>query len=250
MRTFPLICAVLMLASCNQTPPPPKVAIQNTPPQNPAAARVAPLGKLINANDSSPIVVSDGSIKVSHKPGSYFRVHGPSHASLKLANHNLAFLGYLCDPGTTGCASVSTCIQEDATGTNFNTSACYLNVDPTDSADNSNTSWALSLCDTAAPCSSSTPPVTMAWDNTGNDFERIDMNTTSSFTLAGDEKKNGPALTYVTKPVGHLKSARLAVTTSSTVPPSTVIYDFDLSSAGAALNLTYVCYGSGNACKP
>jgi hypothetical protein len=233
MRTITPICALLLLTSCNKT----------------TEQAVPPLHIYSNPDDSSPIIISDGSIQVQHyKTGSHFRIHGPKHADLKLAAYQLTVLGYGCDPtkGTTGhCnplsgTSISNCTSN--TGNVVNTSACQFNIDPTAPA--AQTSWQLSLCDTAAPCASN-PNVTLGWDT--SDYEKVDMKSTSGLTVTGDES-HGPVLKYATN---TLSSARLTVTTTAAGVVSSVYYDFDLSASIKQLEMAYDCRASGNvSCKP
>jgi hypothetical protein len=222
MRTVPLICAMLLFKACQPSlSPPPKAPDEHI---------------LGNPADSSPIIISDGQITINHKePGSYFRVHAPNHASMKLADHNLSILGYGCDP-----TNLATCSSSTQCTTN-NTAACYLNIDPTDSADHNKTTWTLYLCDSAS-CSSGTARITMTWNNTGNDVEKIDMKTTSTFTLSGDDSTKGPALLSGS----DLMSAQLSVAGSSTTT-----YNFVFNATITYMRMLYICNASGNnTCAP
>lgn len=219
MRTVILTCTLLALSSCQPTPPPPRAA--------------AFVHVLQNANDSSPIVVSDGAINIQHKKaGSHFRIHGLKHAALKLANHNVSVLGFNCDPSDTKTCRNSTCAPNNPTA-----SICFLPVDPTDSG-NPNSSWTLYLC-TTANCSSGGYVATLTWDNVNNDLEKVELKTTDQFTLGGDDA-NGPLLSTGAM---DLKSAQLVVT-----GPNAGTYTFNFSPTDK-LKLSYVCYGSGNTCK-
>jgi hypothetical protein len=270
MRTLTLICAVLLIASCGKPP--------DNPAPGPSPAARFPFGG--GGVDSSPIIISDGSIKVSHsEAGSYFSVLGPGSAFLKLANHEPNTLGFGCNPSptaTTNACPTTTPVCGANTGSFVNTIPCTLPVDPANvDTPTSTTTWTLSLCDsstaTYATCGgSSTPvPVTLIWPSpsTPGDFERIDATTTppgtttssGNFTLDVDPSVKGPALKYVNPGASSttkftLVSARLsqAVTTTSTstngnittitTTTANTVYDFNLTTSSSAITRLMMTY--------
>uniref|UniRef100_Q01QI8 Lipoprotein n=1 Tax=Solibacter usitatus (strain Ellin6076) TaxID=234267 RepID=Q01QI8_SOLUE len=254
MRTLTLVCTFVVLTSCvdkkaNQKPPAavrPAQAQVRAPAQQPVPRPEDrdPI-HIFGTDESSPIIISDGSIKVEHHlRGSHFRVHAKDHAVLKLANFEVNQLGFGCDPtlpsGASSCTAVGTCAASNTA------TACKLVISPKASP---GYSWKLDLCDTVNPCTSAAAAVTLLWDSKGRpDFERIDIQTIGNFTLDG----NGvPIVKYVRDPAhpnsSHLLSAHLTVTDAMGMP---TLYDFDLTGPYTALELSYDCSGSGNTCRP
>lgn len=252
MRTFLLICTAMTLASCNrsssqtQNPRPP---IRPQPPlPGPARGKGPPL-------DSSPIIVSDGSIRIGQKNTlSHFRVLKKGEGFLKLANYEPYIVGYNCDPSPTanGCSPMDppdpnlTC-----EATNANNNPCYVYVDPVDPV-NAGKTWSLYLCDWSAtlPCTKDTAQVTLAWPK-GSDLERIEMTTKAGSTFMADSAdEGGPGFRYFDptiqpNAVPHLHYATLEVMGRRAT------YSFQLTSdangAGKKdLRIGYICRHSGN----
>ena len=159
MRTTTLICALLLLTSCNEKKP----EVQKSSGQAPAAVKFPPPGN----DDSSPIVVADGSTHVKHgkKNRDHFQRQGPKSYLITAPHYRPDAVGYLCDASFDAPAIDSAAIPKmPACPTSppcptSPTSPCMVDL-------KSAQSWTLFLCEKAGSCS--TPgTVNLAWNDAG-----------------------------------------------------------------------------------
>ena len=232
MRTITLICALLLLASCGGSPEAQKR-------QEPA--KKDDFHATSNA-DSSPIIISDGSIRITHKnpDQDHFRVRGQKHAVIKLQNHQPYTVGYRCNAGV-DC--VSKC-PYTAGSPSTPTTACYVDVVA------NVTDWKLVLCEGGASstCAGS-GTVQMKWDANpdakGNvDYESIVIKSNDQdFKVKEANATTGAELQHSSAPGTKLRNSTLTLTRAGT--PET--YYLDCVNYNPCLTLDYSCYVSGNA---
>jgi hypothetical protein len=251
MRTFTLICSLLLLASCN---PQPK-------PLAPAADRVHIWS---NPDDSSPIIISDGSIHINHKGKSHFRIHTSQHASIKLALYQPYFLGFGCNPAdgtaTNACFPPPPAAQAKPCAA-LAGAPCVIDVNPGGLTVQDATKWELALCD-SVNCPN-VPTAKLFWDS--KDHETIGIKyETNKFSVGNSPGEDSADLV---NPNTGLKKATLTVTytvqtpqpnplpptppppTPTPVPPPTITvatYSFTCPSLQMCLTLSYECHVSGN----
>jgi hypothetical protein len=134
MKKITVTCALLLLSSCGNQ-----------------------VGTV--AGDSSPIIISDGSVKLNQPD--HFRVHGAKRASVRLGNHKPTFLGFQCDPYAGACTA------GDCAGLNAQPN-CQVNLAVLKN-------WSLALSD-------GTNAATLTWDK--NAPEKIAIALPKGFTVA------------------------------------------------------------------
>src|ERR1035437_3767970 len=144
MRTITLICALLLLASCGGSPEAQKR-------QEPT--KKDDLHATSNA-DSSPIIISDGSIHIKHrKPNrDHFTDKNPKkREEIKEAHYQPTAFGYKCDPSSDKNTCVTDCEKDGIAA------GCKLTITA------ATNSWALSLCEDNGACTSP-GTVQVEWD--------------------------------------------------------------------------------------
>jgi hypothetical protein len=199
MKKITVTCALLLLVSCKHT-------MDITP----------------TSGDSSPIIISDGSIHLKHgKPDREFSKRNKKSAEISFANYTPRAVGFLCDPSAyqptgTPCGSAPTCVP----GTTTNAAACKV--------DTTATSWVLSLCDDPGPCASKA-----ALTVTG---------VAGGATMTIDSKKNDFAFTKARPNVNaELIHAGADALQSATLVSGGKSYAFDCPPGQACLTIAYDC---------
>ncbi|PWU08117.1 MAG: hypothetical protein C5B51_08430 [Terriglobia bacterium] len=189
MRKSIVVFAIVLLTTCNKS-------------------------KVIISNDSSPILISDGSVHLNQKY--YFRVHSGTSASIRLLHFKPGLLGYQCSPEAGECTA-GTC----------NPTAqpmCQLNLSTL-------TDWTLDIADDHPMTVAS-----VAW-NSGV-TEKITLTLPTGFSIM-----NGSVDGVDLVPTGgHLKSAVLTVHPTGT-------YNFDFSSCPYKQTCLWVGYVCTSGCS-
>jgi hypothetical protein len=195
MRIITLVCGLLLLASCREA-------------------------TMSGGGDSSPIIISDGSISVKlAKPNADFSVKQAKHGEIEIVNHAPTALGYLCDPSSkpvgTACPSTTPCPAKP-------TAACKVDLTGLNS-------WDLSLCDTDGNSCKNPGLVSVTWRSNKTSLINIDSHQNNfgygnGSGASGGELKHGP---------GPLKGGTLDVKPPHTYPT----YTFDCP--GQCLTLAY-----------
>jgi hypothetical protein len=221
MRILTPICALLLLTACTE---------QKTPVHDGDSVR--PFGGG-SADDSSPIIISDGSISIRHSKNGkldHFRVHGPQHASVKQAGYQPYYLGWGCSVNSQGTGCQSTCVDSAMV------SPCKVSLIAA-------SSWTLALCETPSPCTAAT--VQIAWDNSA-DAEKLDItsNDNQNFEIKAPSGNRGTDLHHISSSSQHLQSAALTVTDSG--GHAGAPYNFACASGQDCVNLAYACFASGD----
>src|SRR6266404_6371083 len=153
MTKTTLVCSLFLFAACQQK-----------------------LGTV--SNDSSPIIISDGSVKLNQPD--HFRVHGTKRASIKIANHKPTLLGFQCDPNAAECSAGDCDTASPAP-------KCQIKLAPL-------SKWSLDVSDGSTVAS-------MTWD--GGKPEKIGIALQKGFTI-----EDGADNTVDLKPSNNpLKSA-------------------------------------------
>ena len=194
MRTIPLFGALLLLSSCGNKE---KIKILN------------------GADDSSPIIISDGSILFSHEKAGrdHLKNIQARTADVRAKRYQPIAIGYLCDPSANECTAASTCSPVAA--------KCQIDLSKAQS-------WSLRLCENTSPCAAG-EQVLMNWPaGDGNTMHILSNN----YDLAhiGPSNLAGAKLHELSG--NHLQSARLMVDGQQ--------FDFDVSSP-KYLNIQYHC---------
>jgi hypothetical protein len=233
MRNVSLFCALLLLTSCGKTP--------DEANQRSAGAKQPPPARLVP--DGSPIIISDGSVKLNQPE--HFRIHrtkdGPAvaggeilpAASVKIVGHAPTTLGYLCDPGIPGTAG--TCANSNATncatGADGNTRSCTVVLSTL-------SKWSLELFDTS---SASNAVATLKWDGSG-ETGRIKLYLPNGYTVQGAGEGTTTSGVNLLPSLNTLTSAKLTV---NGAPPA---YKFTCSANQACLTIGYYCDGASSPC--
>ena len=234
MRTFTLIGAALLLAACRQSPQP-----TSSTQQNPPSGPFAPIRKLGNPNDSSPIIISDGSIHITNAKGGidHFRVHSSQHASVKVGAHQPYYIGYQCSYSAMAAGSCTTACSAGSV-----TSPCYIAAGPAVA-----TNWTLTLCESASCTGSGNVQLTWQVANP-NDSEKLDITSNDGvdFEVVGPTGTTGTDLHH--KGASSLQSAVLSLTDSA----GSHSYSFTCQATPpgqprkTCFTLSYECHVSGN----
>ncbi len=141
--------------------------------------------EVIQTNDSSPIIISDGSIVIRHakRRRNHFQdKHPKKDETIKAGNHQPLAIGYQCDPSVkpanTACPSSPPCNPSPS-------APCRIDISLAKS-------WDLSLCEVAGACI--VPTVRVSWSNGHketmtihsyqNDFEYTSSNPLNLFAGA------------------------------------------------------------------
>ena len=151
------------------------------------------------SNDSSPIIISDGSIVIRHaKPNrDHFTDKNPKKdEEIKAKHHRPKAFGYQCDPSAT---PVNTACK--ATPCDFSAKApCQIDTKPA-------TSWDLSLCESPGPCAAP-GTVHIKWSSAGSESMVIHSNK-NDFHHTGATSFAGARVKHMS--IDHLQSATLVV---------------------------------------
>ena len=133
MRTILLICALLLLTSC----------------QKPGG---------LQTGDDSPIIISGGSTNIRNPK---FTQKDPQEAEITTTAHTAKVLAYRCDPTATDCKAVSVCPQTSSASSPITTTCRVDNLD-------THNNWDLALCDLTTPGCSPNGDVRVQWISGGN----------------------------------------------------------------------------------
>lgn len=218
---FPVPLLLLLLTAC-----PPETQVQ--PVAN---------------NDSSPIIIADGSIHVKHKKSGrdHFQAKTSTSVNIQANNYFPKSIGFLCEPAITDPSATGFCpVQSDgtkvkcgayaSTSASINSSACLL--DPIDVG-----GWELALCRGNAPCSRGTE-----FDITGN----ISSSTMAITSVFNSGSTTNGYFTYnpASNHTGELVYTSYAGSTalgSASLTGTSVVYQFSCLPNNACLAIEYHC---------
>lgn len=194
--------------------------------------------RIFNAKDSSPILVSDGSIHIKfYMPGREYKTASSAKATVKQTNHQPIAIGYQCASTSTDPSGCTAACDPNAIA-----SGCYVSTDPA-----SIQSWTLYLCEGSSSCTSP-GTVSVVWDSSSNDYETMTLsNGKKGFKHNKASKSDGGEIVYNSP--NHLQSAALVVTDTSS-RATTYKFTCQPSQNGQSqecLRIFYNCSVSGNA---
>ncbi len=228
MRTIGLICGLVMLVGCQQaTEEAKKTAEAQKGPKGPT---IPPLTN----DDSSPIIISDGSVKMNQKD--HFRIHrkkdgpsGPSGpgapaASIKLGGHAPTTVGYQCDPGTVAAPGNCGAACDPAAIV----SKCTVPLSGLNS-------WSLDLSDSTGVVAN------LNWDN--GKPEKIRVQLPKGYDIQG--KGEGSTISGVSL----LPSTKSLTSSQLTVNGNGAVYKFACASGQVCLTVGYYCPGTAGPCE-
>jgi hypothetical protein len=185
------------------------------------------------SDDSSPIIVSDGSIHVKHGKAKrdHFTDKNPKkHEEIKEAHYQPKAFGYKCDPSYDSTAPCRTDCEKDGIA-----AGCKLTIAK------KTKSWILSLCESNGPCTS-TGTVRVEWDDQHPDKMPI-TSYDKDFSYSQANSVKGAELTHTSDNTQYsLQSASLKLDNVKTS------YDFTCTKKADCLTIAYECHDSGKAC--
>jgi hypothetical protein len=227
MRTITLICALLLLASCGGSPEAQKR-------QEPT--KKDDLHATSNA-DSSPIIISDGSIDMEHTNKNLdFHFHGQKHYSVKENKYQPHFLGFGCTADSQGHSDCTS----DCDPNNI-LPKCKVDIRP-----NAAKAWALSLCEDLTDCTGRWTMQTTWQVIHPNNAEELDIVSHGQNLEVRAPSGKGKHLHHKSTNANHLQSASLTVTdtNNNSVGP----YKFTCQQGQPCMTISYDCQSAGN-CK-
>jgi hypothetical protein len=220
MRTITLLCALVLLTSCNKAPAPPDGGN---------------VGKHGGPTDSSPIKISDDSIRINRP--THFRVHGAKLASVKDLNHAPTYLGYKCSPGddgATGDCGATQCPTGSTTATPVS-AACYVELDDLNA-------WSMDVRD-VSDANVVSVVATLSWASSSKDTVRIDL--PNGYTV-----QDGSPGVDLLPSANHAKSASLSVNGANTPLYTFSCPQGSLAKPAMCAKIGYYCPASASSCVP
>jgi hypothetical protein len=205
MRTITIFCVGLLLASYMSSQ---QTGKKKTTPKKTQDGGVG-MTSLPPDNDSSPIIISDGSIDLKHyKPNRYFSNKQPKDADVAFPSYSPSSIGFLCDPPNTA-TGLSACTKTCQSGNN--TAACQVGLGGAGS-------WDLLLCEDDATCKGN-GTVTIKWDGATPEKMKVHSNK-NAFTYVPSTGSNPTEMlhkdTPLSKAVLKLKSGATYTLTCTT----------------------------------